>query len=331
MNFEMYLMDIIKDQLDEYLEIVYEYDEDELTSLYYDEDGKPLSNRDFIYKFKDKIMSEEVINAVYAFITQISLLEEKDFTRLVAYLSTHYYIANYNNKKNQPVLKFLVDSDISKIVELFYKNERFGEDLVSSFLKNNIDEEKYNKTKEQINKDNKGNDLNSLYQIAYPPRMFTLNQKLREIINNLYNYYISLGCNDIEALELTWGYFFNDLDPLNELEDIGCYDEDKELYKRYMIGLIIGDLYEDTANGPLVKTDNPSGLIAQALPIYFVNSGIIGLPSDPEVRNRMLKYFIILQDDPEKMKSNREKTHMDNREMQLKKVNPAYLLDELTL
>lgn len=98
-----------------------------------------------------------------------------------------------------------------------------------------------------------------------------------------------------------------------------------------MLGLIIGDLYEDATNTPLVKTENNAGKVAQTLPVMYAMIGRIGIPQDPEVRNRMLKYFILLQNEPNKMASNRERMHNENREDILKRVNPYFLLDELKL
>ncbi len=331
MNYETYLVDVLKDQLADYMGTVYELDEDELEEFFLDDEGNPLDSRDFLFKHKDVILSEEIINAVYNYVAVTNPLEKEYIPKLVAFLATHFYVANYNNKNSQPVLKFLVENNIQMITQLFRESERFGEDLISSFLKNCLEEKRYNETKEQIKKDNKENELTTLYQIAYPPRVFTLNQKLREVVCNLYNYYISLGCSDAEALELTWGYFFNDLDPLKELDELGFDEKEKLIYRMYTIGLIIGDIYEDVVNDPIIKAINPPDLYAQAFPIFFVSKGIVGLPANPEVRNRMLKYFILLQDEPKKMKTNREKTHQEDRIKELKKVNPSYILDELTL
>ena len=48
------------------------------------------------------------------------------------------------------------------------------------------------------------------------------------------------------------------------------------------------------------------------------------------MRNRILKHFIVLQDEMDKRKDNRKKTYQDNRIEILKKANPMYKLDELT-
>ena len=331
MNYEVYLIDVLKDQLADYMKTVYEYSEDELDELFLDDEGNQISNRDYLFKHKDIILSEDIINAIYGYVAITNPLEKDNMPKLVAFLASHFYVANYNNRSNQTVLRFLVESDIQVVTQLFRENETFGEALISSFFRNSLEEKRYNSTMEQIKKDNKEDELETLYQIAYPPRMFTLNQKLREVVCNLYNYYINLGCNDVEALELTWGYFFNNIDPLNELDELGFDEMEKEVYKRYTVGLILGDIYEDLGNEPLIQSAHPKDMIAQILSAFFVKIGIIAIPDDPEVRNRMLKYFIMLQDEPQKMKSNREKTHQDDRIMELKKVNPSYILDELTL
>ena len=66
------------------------------------------------------------------------------------------------------------------------------------------------------------------------------------------------------------------------------------------------------------------------VPIVGIQTGIIGVHADANVRNRMLKHFILLQDEKKKMRENRDKTYKDGRVKQLKKVNPLYVLDELT-
>lgn len=330
-NFEAYLMNVIKEQYEDMMEALHNLNDEELDNLYLDDEGNVItSDKEFLLKHKDKILTEEIYDAVYSFISQICLLEERDITRLIAYLCTHYYIRNYDNKDNQAVLKYLANTDIKNIVELFYSNSDFGIDLVKSFYMNSVNEEKYYETKEQISKDKRDQELNKLFEVAFPERIFTINQKLREVVCNLYDYYIEMGCTDKEALSLTWDYFLMNFDPLHELEDMGFDEAEILFYKNYTIGLIIGDLYEDVSNKPLVNTDNYYGKIAQLLPVLLTNFGEIAIPGDVDVRNRMLKYFILLQNDPAKKKSNREKTHSDGRELQLKKVNPIYILDELT-
>ena len=331
MNFESYLMETLKEQFEDMMIALEQVKEDNIDSLYRDSNGKYFdTDSEFIRAHRKKIFTEEMMDAVYTFITQISLLEEQDLTRLIAYLSSQYYINHYDVDKDKSVLSYLSKVDIKDIVTLFFENECFGRDLVSSFYRNALNPKGFYENKEKIREDGKVADLDRLYNIAFPEEIFTLNQKLRQIICNLYNHYINRGYSDQEALEITWCYFTLNVDPLHELEEFGYEEEQIPYMKKYMLGLIIGDLYEDTANQPLVKTDNYAGRIAQIMPVLMTTIGRFQIPQDPVVRGRMLKYFILLQDNPDKMKSNREKTHAEGREMVLKKVNPFYVLDELT-
>ena len=331
MNFESYLMETLKEQFEQMMTILYEVKEEDIESLYKDKNGEFFdTDGAFIRAHADKIFTEDLMDAIYVYVAQISQLEHQDLTRLVAYLASQYYISNYGQEKSQPVLNYLAKVDIKDIVTLFYENDFFGRDLVSAFYQNAANPHQFYENKEKIKEDGNISSLDKFYNIAFPEEIFTLNQKLRDIICNLYNHYISRGYSDQEALEITWCYFTQDLDPLHEIEEIGVTDELKPFYKKYMLGLIFGDLYEDTANTPLVKTDNYDGRVAQVLPVLYTIIGRTAIPNDPSVRGRMLKYFILLQDNPEKKKSNREKTHAEGREHILKKVNPTYLLDELT-
>jgi len=331
MNFEQYLMEILKEEFENMMIALERVDSSEVEKLYKDENGQLYSSDGaFINAYKDEIFSKKLMDEIHMFITKIDILEEKDLTKLVAYLSTQHYISRYGNENDEQTLRYLATTEIDDIVRLFIENEWFAQDLLSSFYSNAINSKNYYANKRKIQEDGKAKVLDRLYNIAYPPQTFTLNQKLREIICNLYNYYISRGYPDKEALEITWHYFFNDLDPLHELEELGCDESQKMAYKKYMLGLIIGDLYEDTVNKPMVDTESYKGRMAQVLPVFLTSIGQVAIPGDEEVRGRMLKYFILLQDNEEKKKSNRQKTHTDKREKQLKKVNPGYILDELT-
>lgn len=165
----------------------------------------------------------------------------------------------------------------------------------------------------------------------YIVKICLINQLLRDVICNLYNYYISTGCPDIEALNLTWNYFLKNFDPLGELDKMGFDSGSKEWYKHYMLSLIYADLYEDVTNTSIIQSDNYDDRLADVLPLVMVQLGTLSIPQEEGVRNRMLKHFILLQDEKEKMNSNRKKTYSDNRINVLKKINPMYFLDELNI
>ena len=331
MNFEQYLMEILKEEFEDMMISEGQVDDFSIEKLYKDENGNYYdSDSAFINAHKDQIFSQKLMSEIHMFITKVDFLDEKDMTKLVAYLAAQYYVGHYGVADDERTLRYLATTEMDRIVELFMNNEWFGRDLLNSFYKNAITSKRYYMNKRKIQEDGKAKVLDRLYNVAFPPQTFTLNQKLRDVICNLYNYYINRGYPDKEALEITWHYFFNDLDPLHELEELGCDEIQKMAYKKYMLGLIIGDLYEDTVNKPMVDTESYKGRMAQVLPVFLTAMGQIAIPGDEEVRGRMLKYFILLQDNKEKMKNNREKTHTDKREKQLKKVNPGYILDELT-
>ena len=331
MNFEQYLMEILKEEFENMMISESQVDDFDVEKLYRDEDGNLYdSDSAFISAHKDKIFSSELMSEIHMFITKVDVLDEKDLTKLVAYLASQYYVDHYDIQDSQTTLRYLATTEMDRIVELFMTNEWFGRDLLNSFYRNSISSKRFYSNKRKIQEDGKAKVLDRLYNVAFPPQTFTINQKLREVICNLYNYYISRGYPDKEALEITWHYFFNNLDPLHELEELGCDEYQKMVYKKYMLGLIIGDLYEDTVNKPMVDTESYKGRMAQVLPVLLTTFGQVAIPGDEEVRGRMLKYFILLQDNEEKKKSNRKKTHDDGREKQLKKVNPGYILDELT-
>ena len=331
MNYEKYLIKILKEQYEEMVQYTRNLDDKEIEKLYRDSNGEIYpTDGDFIKAHKKELLSVEMMDAIHSFLIQVSLLEKDDMERLVAYLSEQFYIGHYHIEKEKPALKFLAQADIKDIVNLFYDNDFFGRDALLAFYQNAITPEQFKTNLDKIQEDGHTDVLEKFYKITTQEKVFTLNQKLREYVCNLYYFYIDRGYSDAEALDLTWAYFRQGLDPLNQLDELGCNEEEKAAYRKYTLSLIIADMYEDFANGPLVKTDNPNGRTAQMYPVLLAALGRIRIPKVPEVRERMLKYFILLQDNPDKVKANRERTHKEQREKTLKKVNPCYILDELT-
>ena len=128
---------------------------------------------------------------------------------------------------------------------------------------------------------------------------------------------------------MTWMYFFQDTDPLGELDKMGIDFTTKMFYKKYALGLIFADLYEDVCNESIIQSEYMADRAAQFAPLIAMELGAIAIPADEGTRNIVLKHFILLQDEKDKMEKNREKTHKDGRIKELKKFNPLYRLDEM--
>ncbi len=330
MKYDIYLMEILKDQYEDYLIDKFDYSDDQIEALYEDENGDYFeTNEDFIRAYRKDILSKEVIKYVYDFITKVSIMDDLFKKQVISLLFIHFYTMYYFDESKKEMATKIAKFGVEAIVATFFQEEKFGIEMLLSYYHDAIEQEEYEMRLEKLYEEEKPCDLDAFFEVSFPQRIFTINEKLREIVCNLYNHYIYLGCPDEEALRLTWMYFFNDVDPLNELDELGIEDEQKEYYKRYMLRLIIGDLYEDAINKPLVNTDNKKGKIAQTLPLIYTITGKIEIPQDEEIRNRMLKYFILLQDDGEKIKSNRQNTYAQKKDSVLRTINPCYKLDEL--
>ena len=144
MNFESYLYDVLKEQYEDFMSALYGFNDDNIDLIYINRNGEYYdSDKAFLLDNKKQLLNEEMMDAIYTFITQISLLEDVDITRLVAYLSIHYYKRHYTDKECASVLRYLVNSDIKDIVELFFNNDIFAKDMLSSFYTNQVDEDKY--------------------------------------------------------------------------------------------------------------------------------------------------------------------------------------------
>ena len=332
MKYEIFLMETLKEQFEDYLTDKFNYDDDMLDDLYEDENGNYYeTNEDFIRAYRKDILSKPVMKYVYEFITQVSIMTEDFKKQIISLLFIHFYTMYYFDESKKEMAVKIAKYGVDAIVKTFFQNEKFGTEMLLTYYHDAIEREDYEMRISKLHEVDGASVLDVFYNEAFPQRVFTLNEKLREIICNLYNHYIFMGCPDEEALKLTWLYFFNDVDPLDELSDLGVNDEQRIYYKNYMLRLIIGDLYEDAINTPLVNTDNKKGKMAQVLPIVYTITGKIEIPEDEEVRNRMLKYFILLQEDNDKVKSNRQNTYAQKKESVLKNINPCYKLDEFEI
>ncbi len=328
MEYENYLMEILKEQFRYLLIDNYNVSENEVVNIDADEKGNMFKDDIFLRKYEQQIFTDELMNYIYDFLIQID--EGLDINRLVAFLSSHYYINHYDNEKDKPILKALANCSIEELVKLFYENGKFGKSILSSFYSNTAHNKKYNDNKELIKEDGNYYAVDRFINLVYPSDqydIYTINQKLRRIICNIYNHYISNGYSDDDALSMTWRYFSHGIDPLNELDDICDDDYQIAYYKKYALGLIYGDLYENTANMSPIELTDYADVFAQLFPTASTIFGRSVVPQDPIVRNRMLKTFIMLQDDPERRRSNRERTFKEKRQRVLKKVNPFYILD----
>lgn len=326
MDFNKYLLENLLDCYEQYCSCVHGMSSDEIEAMYIDSDGNEISDEEFFFEHSDDILVEEVIEALYIFICDMGTQHVLDLDRIVSFLCGRYIIHHYSSST---VTNYLRCTDIKDIVNLFVDIIDFGMALVKDHFDAMLNQEKYNKNF-NVAKENKDDiALNKFANKAFYEKIQTLNDLLRGVICNIYDYYISCGTDDIEALNMTWMYFFQDTDPLGELDKMGIDYNTKFFYKQYALGLIFADLYEDVCNESIIQSDNFEDRAAQMAPLLAVRIGAITLPADEGTRNRVLKHFILLQEEKEKMRDNRTKTHKEGRIKELKKFNPLYKLDEM--
>ncbi len=329
MDIENFLITWIIDVYEKYCTYALEMSEQDFDQGFYDEDGQEISDHDYLVINADSIFNEEVFDELYTIICDPGDGKEIPLKRFVSFLAGTYFVYNYYDGENS-MIKFLKSATLEQIENWFVEKYDFGMDMLKSYFYGLVDAERCIDNREKIKENG---DMDYLYKFFYQAsvtNLVTLNDLLRNVICNLYNNYIKNGNSDIEALNCTWEYFLSNFDTLGELDQLGIDVETKELYKKYMLGIIMADLYEDVANGSIIDSINSKDRLADVAALISVTFGIIRIPADEELRNRMLKHFILLQDEKEKRRDNRKKTYDDKRIAVLRKVNPLYQLDELT-
>lgn len=327
MRGEEFLFDALFDMYEYYLELQGVSQED-FDSMFFDEEGNEISEEDYLKEKAEEVLCEDVIDSVYCSIIEDGLPKEVDKDYFINLLFSKYYLYNY--KPNDPVIKYFNNTDAQDIYTLFIENYDFGIAVIKSYFCTLVEPEICDENRKSIYENQDEEHLLRFEKKLSYTNIVILNDLLRNVICNLYNHFISNGCDDITALNNTWAYFTSNFDPLGELDNMGIDFNSKKAYKRYMLGLVFADVYEDACNKSIIDSENFEDTLADVTSILGVSFSQIVIPREEGVRNRILKHFILLQDEREKRKANRKKTYEDGRVETLKKVNPAYKLDELT-
>lgn len=327
MVIEKFLFDILFDMYENYLECQGVM-QDDFDALFLDENGYEISDDEYLNEHFEEVLCDEVIDPIYCYIIENGLPHEYDIDIFMNVLLSKFYVYKYET--NNSVIRYLKSTKLEEITTLFKENYEFGMDLIKTYYLSLIDKERCEEKRKEIYDNNDEGTLINFEKNSEVQSFIFLNDLLRNVICNLYNYYISNGCDDVTALNYTWNYFTDNFDPLGELDQMGIDHNSKNIYKIYMIGLIFADVYEDAYNNSIIDSENYIDRFADVTAIVGLTFGMIGIPQEENVRNRILKHFILLQDEIEKKHQNRKKTYEDDRIEILKKVNPAYKLDELT-
>lgn len=304
--------------------------EDEIDYNFRGVDGLEASDKEVLITHTDEIVDELILDEAYWFLKDNCEEREIPIERLVSFLVSKYFLCNYEDKSKKRLIDFIKNNSIDKIIKRFMNDDEFGRKTLEAYIHSNTDLKRFNDSRQKIYENNDQTILLSLEGLALDYNVITINELLRNVICNLYNYYISMGYGDIEALNYTWQFFISNFDPVGELDKMGFDQTTKSSFKQYMLCLIYADLYEDACNMPIIQSDNYEDRLASVIPLVMTQLEMINIPKEEGIRNRILKSFILLQDDKEKKCSNRRKTYADNRLNILKKVNPTYMLDEIT-
>lgn len=328
MNYREFFISIIIDIYGDYLTKWGNVDIEDFDLSFFDENGNVISDFDYFKSHSDFILTDTILRELYLYIINLANKKEINLEKIISFLSSTFMVYEYD-KKN-PVIKFIQNSSLKNIINLFKENIDFGISLIKSYFESELNNRRYYINRKKIYENGEQNKLTELENKALEVEVISINEILRNTIVNLYNYYISNGCNDSDALNYTWMYFLNDFDPIGALNKMGYNFYTKRKLQNYTICLIYSDLYEDICNKPILTSEKQEDIIIQIIVNSLVHLNLPAIPKDENLRNRLLKYFIMLQDEKEKKKENRKKTYTDGRIQVLKKVNPSYILDELT-
>lgn len=307
--------------------------DEEIDNLFLDFEGNELNDKDFINEHIDDI-NEVVIDEVYVWAKENSKESDISLKALVSFLASRLLLFSYNHNHSNMIC-YLLNTNIDKIVNFFKEDDRFGRFMIKGYLDVMLNSDEYEEVKERLSNDKEMYEkLLSFEKEENRIIIRNINEILRGVICNLYDHYISYGCNTVTALDNIWAYFIRDFDPLGELNKMGASQNEKEIYKKWMLNLIFADLFEDINNKTKSNIKSNSldslNLCIEVLVLSAISYNAVCVPKDIEVRNNILYKFLILCDEKERFLNNRKNSYKKGTIELLKKVNPTYKLDELT-
>ena len=325
MNWSKYLLESLIDAYCLFCSTTKNMDENDIELMFMEGDRR-LTDIEFFFDNSDELLDNEILDSLYAFICDMAQGNEIDLEGVVSYLCGRYVIYRYNGGI---VTNYIRTTEVEDIARLFSTNVDFGMELLRSHFEAIVNYKDYNRHLETAKENNDEIALKKFAPKVTYDNVRSFNGLLRGVICHIYEYYINNGCEDVEALNMTWMYFFANTDPIGELDKLGLDEKTKTFYKSYALGLIFADLFEDECNESIIKSDNFYDKAAKNIPLLAVRRGTIPIPTDESIRNRLLKHFILLQSEKEKMEANRNKTIQEGRVKELKIFNPLYQLDAI--
>ena len=213
MNIQKFLIENLVDTYNSYCECVEGISSLDFDAQFMDDDGNTISDLEFIYENYKKIFITEVFDSLYSTIVDFGNVKEIDLDKVVAFLASKYFIYNYKSAPN--VVTYLKISSNQDIVELFKNNCDFGIDMIKAFFYSLIDSKRYDDNRKLIYENNDQERLLQYEKEFELVNITTINSVLRELICNIYNHYINLGYDDIEALSYTWLFFIQGFNHIN--------------------------------------------------------------------------------------------------------------------
>ena len=326
MTIEDFLAEIFVDFLEQFMLANNEISSsEEFDEMFYDDEGEQMSDVEFVGERCGDIADPDIVDGIYYYLIDDGCDFEFSIEKIVSHFVINYIYDNYSDKNLTSIMKYLKKTELKDIVELFVKNENFGKSFVTSYLDHYNDERDYDAIREQM-RENDDMELIDRW-FALSADYCSLNELLRRVVMGLYDHYANTACNDEEALGLIWEYFIRDFDPVGELDKMGIDYESKQKLKAYLLRIIYADLYEDICNGPIIDSINVMDKIADNVVVTVARCNSPAIPAQPEIRNRIMKHFVLLHYEKQKRIDNRRATIKEGRGPVLTKLHPGHQLD----
>lgn len=141
MDFRDFFISNIIDIYGDYLTKWENVDIEDFDLSFFDENGNVISDFDYFKSHSDSILTDTILRELYLYIINLANKNEINLEKIISFLSSTFMVYEYD-KKN-PVIKFIQNSSLKDIINLFKENIDFGISLIKSYFESELNNRRY--------------------------------------------------------------------------------------------------------------------------------------------------------------------------------------------
>jgi len=364
MDFALQLISFMVDFIEERIQEIYDLDERQLLELFNAPDGHIMDDYEFFVKYKS-FMDNSCVDGLRSFIVTGSNIASKRINKIECFMDSDYVFESEWNfalsfmaiyvmihdccsKDKKRMFNYFNKKSIIEYKRDFLENDEFANEIIRKFLLSFTNIQQIEKNTVKIEENEKYKQVFDKWNFYSSHRVCTINSVLREVLEQLYFYYLDEGIARIKITELIRKYFTDNVDPIGTLKEYGFNEESINEYNKILISIVVADLYEDALNynydkelfalGDINAVTQEMQLVtsSKSQADFYLSLSTIGnlyeyVTNNPQLFDILMYNYFDILDNPERIITNRKNTRQNGCIKKLARINPLYNLDDIHL